>query len=636
MVLFVVAACGGPAPTPATATPPGSPSAGRTAPPSAAATASPAPTTTPSAGPSGGPATDASTTQAVTAASWDSQNGLVGLALTGTDGSSFGELQVTHDGGRTWVATSDTRDPVVQVAVAGSADAWALTSCAGDTACGPRLYRTTDAGQTWTAAVTDLTWVSFADPLDGWGVAGGFPGTGAGVPALQRTRDGGRTWTTLPSPCAGSKVGPLRAVSFPSVTSGLAVCALTAGAGGELHAVLATDDGGRHWAVRASTGGEGDTKPVGRLPYGGYITGIVVAPDGTAWIAGQRMVPLSSRDGGITWRPLALGDAAVDLVQAAWPLDARRGVAVMWSPERQATLYEATTDGGRTWTVRSAWPVTGLGEGLVPSPGPSSSPGIETWTVGVLVSREVVFAGDRVEITATTDETGGGTDLLVSSVTFDFGDGSSATIAGACTAGVTVVHAYRASGAFTPHVAAATSCDPAVAADLSVAEASVFVYPAAPAGSASWPTCDTTALHMSGSFVGAGLGNVATRITLTNVSRRACRLEGYPDVVLVGRGGRLLPTHATPASTGAYLFPTVVPHAVALAPGESASFMLGYTDNPLDQGVPYAVACPSSVAVRVILPGTHRFGTARVPMGACGGVVVVSPVVPGAAGIRFP
>jgi len=109
-------------------------------------------------------------------------------------------------------------------------------------------------------------------------------------------------------------------------------------------------------------------KPIGSLPYGGYITGLVEAVDGTAWITGGQMVPLASRDGGVTWQPLALGDPAANLVEAAWPLDASRGFAVMWAPDSQASLLEATTDGGRRWSVRSSWSVTTTDGSMPASP----------------------------------------------------------------------------------------------------------------------------------------------------------------------------------------------------------------------------------------------------------------------------
>jgi hypothetical protein len=85
------------------------------------------------------------------------------------------------------------------------------------------------------------------------------------------------------------------------------------------------------------------------------------------------------------------------------------------------------------------------------------------------------------------------------------------------------------------------------------------------------------------------------------------------------------------------LFPAVVPHRVALAPGDVATFMLGYGDNPSGAGLsePYAVACPVTSAVRVILPGAHEFGTAIVSIAPCEGLVQVSPIVPGADRLTF-
>lgn len=298
---------------------------------------------------------EGTSTYARAVAFWDRDRGLAGLAIDHPDGSSTGELQLTADGGRSWATGGPTTSGVTQVVVAAATDAWALTSCNGEPTCAPRLYRSTDAGRSWSSAATDLSFVSFVDPLNGWGVAGSSPDTQSSLPALERTSDGGRRWARIASPCEGSNVGPVRVVSFRSAMSGLAVCALTAGAGGELHAVMGTADAGRHWATLASTGGGGASKPVGRVQYGGYIRGLVDARDGTAWIWGDRMAPLATDDGGRTWDPLALGDPAADLVAATWPLDGRQGEAVMWAPDEQSSLFEVTEDGGRTWAERSLW-----------------------------------------------------------------------------------------------------------------------------------------------------------------------------------------------------------------------------------------------------------------------------------------
>lgn len=270
---------------------------------------------------------------------------------------------------------------------------------------------------------------------------------------------------------------------------------------------------------------------------------------------------------------------------------------------------------------------------LSPAPTPTATPSVTRDPVSLEVSQTPSFARDRLTFTVSS----GVTRLRLASATIDFGDGTSAVASGACDGRISVEHAYQKAGDYTVTASQATACDPATEVDVSRASAAVHLFPAAPAASAGWRTCSTFQLALAGPWSGVGLGNVATRITLRNVSRRGCILEGYPDVALVGADGHLLPTHVRRATTGAYLFPAVVPHRVALRPGDVASFMIASTDNPFGPAAdePYAVACPASVAVRVTIPGTHQFGTACVPMGACGGLVEVSPIVPGADGLQF-
>lgn len=268
-------------------------------------------------------------------------------------------------------------------------------------------------------------------------------------------------------------------------------------------------------------------------------------------------------------------------------------------------------------------------------PAPVASSPVASISLGV--SQDPAFVGDRLSFEATSSPTGGPTSLVISSATIDFGDGTSATAAGSCAAGLGVAHTYPKAGDYQPTVTKIVPCDPSQAADLSYADAMVHVFPAAPADTASWPVCSTFQLQFAGPWTGAGLGNVATLITMRNVGSGGCSIEGYPQVILVAKGGRLLPTHDSDATTGDYMFPAVVPHRIALAPGKVASFMIGSGDNPFGPAAnePQDVACPQSLEVRVILPTTAQFGTAHVAMGACGGVVRVSPIVPGAEGLRF-
>lgn len=116
------------------------------------------------------------------------------------------------------------------------------------------------------------------------------------------------------------------------------------------------------------------------------------------------------------------------------------------------------------------------------------------------------------------------------------------------------------------------------------------------------------------------------RIVLVRLrGTRACTLSGYPGVQLVSATGRPLPTSTR--RDGSYLFPTVPPRPVALAPGGVASFALG---GPAADAAGSA-SCPLAAAVRIIPPGD--VGAVRVPMTLpdCG-TIDVSPVVPGRTG----
>ena len=301
-----------------------------------------------------------------TLAFWDQQRGLVAgsFGVPGADAQA-GRILRTTDGGRTWTTVDSPPGAVSEVWVTGTSDAWATTGCASTASC-RHLLRSTDGGTTWSSMATTVGDVTFGYARDGWAV-GAAPGNMA--TGLYRTTDGGTTWTKVASPCQGSLAGPLGAVAFRSATSGLAVCAATLGAGGEFHSVLSTTNGGATWQVRASVAPApsqqtGTVPSVGSLQYGGYIQGIELAPDGAAWMWGDRMDVLKSTDGGVTWRGLGLTSDGGG-VGVGWPLDAVHGLAIVGDPNRQATLFKVTADGGHTWQERTVWPYSASPVGAV-------------------------------------------------------------------------------------------------------------------------------------------------------------------------------------------------------------------------------------------------------------------------------
>jgi Protein of unknown function (DUF4232) len=273
-----------------------------------------------------------------------------------------------------------------------------------------------------------------------------------------------------------------------------------------------------------------------------------------------------------------------------------------------------------------------------PAPGVSSGA-----VVDLQSSAQVPFTGDTVMLRVQAAAGAGSPQWLrLATATVALGDGSTTTVTGRCagtslpppSAGLLVRHTYRQPGVVSPSVSSATVCGhrAETGASLAGASLSLRVLPAASAASASWPQCREAQLTMTTTGEGAGLGHVGVLFTLRNTSSAACRLEGYPSVQLLDSNGHALPTTVLRAVSGAYLFPAVVPHSVALAPGAAGSFDLQYYDSPVGAAAnePHATACPAATHVEVTLPNAAGNSVVPASMAPCEGQVLVSPVVPGA------
>jgi len=262
-------------------------------------------------------------------------------------------------------------------------------------------------------------------------------------------------------------------------------------------------------------------------------------------------------------------------------------------------------------------------------------------------SLQVPFTGDVVTLRAQA-AAGSGTSrwLRLASVTISFGDGSAGSASQACSGGgpgqavrgLAVGHAYRRAGLFTARVTSARICGRAGHPDLAGVTSAMRVLPTAPPASASWPLCRPGQVRIAARGTGAGLGHVGVLFTVHNVSAAHCRLLGYAGLRLLSRTGRRLPTTVHHAASGAYLFPPIAPHRVALRPGGYAAFESQYGDNPAgaQASEPYAKACPAASQTEVILPGDRGFSVVPVAMAPCGGAVWISPLFPGRQWIVFP
>lgn len=117
---------------------------------------------------------------------------------------------------------------------------------------------------------------------------------------------------------------------------------------------------------------------------------------------------------------------------------------------------------------------------------------------------------------------------------------------------------------------------------------------------------------LKGSFAvvpgSAGAGNIVYALRLRNVSPTACTVSGLPDVRLLDRRHRVLPTHAVAAHPGQL---TAV--LVRLAPGRWTSASARFSPDVPGPGEPVSRRrCePTAYAMRIRAPGR---GMAVVPI----------------------
>jgi hypothetical protein len=137
--------------------------------------------------------------------------------------------------------------------------------------------------------------------------------------------------------------------------------------------------------------------------------------------------------------------------------------------------------------------------------------------------------------------------------------------------------------------------------------------------------CHTSELAVTTGPVGAAAGNISASFVLTNTSKVACTLFGYPGFSLLdSQGQRMIGDVHRGASP---VFPAINPTHIVLAPRKSASFSVGYSDVPTGSDV-----CRTSVSVLITPPDETTQLTIADQAPACGGPFYVSPVVPGSNG----
>ena len=127
-------------------------------------------------------------------------------------------------------------------------------------------------------------------------------------------------------------------------------------------------------------------------------------------------------------------------------------------------------------------------------------------------------------------------------------------------------------------------------------------------------SCLRNQLGVRANGTNGAAGTIHGAWVFTNVSAKACDLDGYPDIQLYGRRGRPIPT------TVKRNLPPAPSH-VKLLPGGSATFYSSYSDVSSGPGT-----CPTSAVIQITPPNATASLFIPAQLQACRGVVHVSAV----------
>ena len=280
----------------------------------------------------------------------------------------------TTDGGRTWTAVtptgagpllvSDRSDVVLQPLSA--VRAWLAVSVTrspggyGIRPGHPVVFGTADGGRSWTRSAPLRApgyahWLAFTGSARGWLVQDLGAAMEQNPVQLYRTGDGGRRWSLIAaSPRwnqAGTSPGGLpiacdkTGITFATPADGW----LTSACFSLADALLATHDGGAHWAPEPLPLPASACTPALCLVSAPQFFG----PTGFLTIdhGGRFPCLLVTHDTGATWHaePVPPGAGPFGAVQF---FDARHGLLVpAVEQDTPGQVFYVTSDGGRTWTA---------------------------------------------------------------------------------------------------------------------------------------------------------------------------------------------------------------------------------------------------------------------------------------------
>jgi photosystem II stability/assembly factor-like uncharacterized protein len=253
----------------------------------------------------------------------------------------------TTDGGATWQAGRVPGADSLQFRDVHAVDANTAYLLSIGTGSLSRIYKTTDAGQSWTLQFTNAEPEGFYDCFDFWDANRGvvIGDEFDGRVAMLRTDDGGATWTRVPPmtvPAAQDSEGSF-AASGTCVEAGAGGRAWIVASNPRYGRLFRTTDYGRTWSV--------DTLPLTvRSASGPQSVTFLNAQLGMALAGGYAAEPADvlaaiTRDGGNTWAAVTRPPMPTGVWGATFVPGATIPTVVAVGPA--GSVY--TRDDGLTW-----------------------------------------------------------------------------------------------------------------------------------------------------------------------------------------------------------------------------------------------------------------------------------------------
>ena len=269
-------------------------------------------------------------------------------AMVAWASGSQGTVLRTSDGGQTWKSLDvsggsglDFRD------VDAINDQTAFILSIGN---GPqsRIYKTTDAGASWTLQFTNDDPKGFYDAMSFWDEARGvvFGDSIDGHFAILVTENGGATWRRVPQsvlPPALPNEGAFAASGSNIAVAGSSEAWIATGAALKSR-VLHTRDRGRSWSITDTPLDSGRSSGIFSIAFRDTRHGVIVGGDYAKEYEANRNVATTS-DGGATWT-LVTERGLSGFRSAVKPVPRSKSTWIAVGPQGA----DLSLDDGRTWT----------------------------------------------------------------------------------------------------------------------------------------------------------------------------------------------------------------------------------------------------------------------------------------------